>query len=142
MSMEILNGSPGIVWDLIGDAITIGVAYVVSFIGCDVIYNDFSISQSIKSSYWFFLGPFLWRWGTAIPWVFDILKNFIEGKWTSIKGSFLNWAEGELPSWMLMVMPSPSFIADMIDANGEEMIDNYQYIQERRFPEMKQNLNQ
>ena len=128
MSMEILNGSPGIVWDLIGDAITIGVAYVVSFIGCDVIYNDFSISQSIKSSYWFFLGPFLWRWGTAIPWVFDILKNFIEGKWTSIKGSFLNWAEGELPSWMLMVMPSPSFIADMIDANGEEMIDNYQYI--------------
>jgi len=135
---EILNYSPGIVGRLIGDAITIGVAYALSFVGCDLIYNDFSLSQSIKSAYWFFLGPFLWRWGTAVPWVFDILKNFVEGKWTSIKGKFLDWAEGELPSWMLTVMPPPSLIADMIDDNGEAMIDNYQYIQEKRFQDMKQ----
>jgi hypothetical protein len=134
---EILNYSPGIVARLIGDAITIGVAYALSFVGCDLIYNDFSLSQSIKSAYWFFLGPFLWRWGTAVPWVFDILKNFVEGKWTSIKGKFLDWAEGELPSWMLTVMP-PSIIADMIDDNGDDMIDNYQYIQEKRFQDMKQ----
>lgn len=135
---EILNYSPGIIGRLIGDAITIGIAYTLSFIGCDFIYNDFSLSQSIKSAYWFFLGPFLWRWGTAVPWVFDILKNFLEGKWTSIKGSFIDWVEEKFPSWSLAIMPSPSFLADMIDENGEEMIDNYQYIQERRFQDMKQ----
>lgn len=131
---EILNYSPGIVARLIGDAITIGVAYALSFIGCDLIYNDFSLSQSIKSAYWFFLGPFLWRWGTAVPWVFDILKNFVEGKWTSIKGKFIDWVEGEIPSILFIASP----IADLIDANGEDMIDNYQYIQERRFMDMKQ----
>lgn len=129
MSSEILNYSPGIVGRLIGDAITIGVAYALSFIGCDLIYNDFSLSQSIKSAYWFFLGPFLWRWGTAVPWVFDILKNFVEGKWTSIKGKFLDWVEGEIPSILIIASP----VADLIDANGEDMIDNFQYIQERRF---------
>lgn len=129
MSSEILNYSPGIVGRLIGDAITIGVAYALSFIGCDLIYNDFSLSQSIKSAYWFFLGPFLWRWGTAVPWVFDILKNFVEGKWTSIKGKFLDWVEGEIPSILIIAPP----IADLIDENGEDMIDNFQYIQERRF---------
>lgn len=129
MSSEILNYSPGIVGRLIGDAITIGVAYALSFIGCDLIYNDFSLSQSIKSAYWFFLGPFLWRWGTAVPWVFDILKNFVEGKWTSIKGKFLDWVEGEIPSILFIASP----VADLIDENGEDMIDNYQYIQERRF---------
>ncbi len=129
MSSEILNYSPGIVGRLIGDAITIGVAYALSFIGCDLIYNDFSLSQSIKSAYWFFLGPFLWRWGTAVPWVFDILKNFVEGKWTSIKGKFLDWVEGEIPSILIVASP----VADLIDENGEDMIDNFQYIQERRF---------
>lgn len=131
---EILNYSPGIVGRLIGDAITIGVAYALSFVGCDLIYNDFSLSQSIKSAYWFFLGPFLWRWGTAVPWVFDILKNFVEGKWTSIKDKFVDWVEGEIPSILFIAPP----IADLIDANGEDMIDNYQYIQERRFMDMKQ----
>lgn len=134
MSSEILNYSPGIVARLIGDAITIGVAYALSFIGCDLIYNDFSLSQSIKSAYWFFLGPFLWRWGTAVPWVFDILKNFVEGKWTSIKTKFLDWVESEIPSMFIIASP----IADIIDDNGESMIDNYQYIQEKRFQDMKQ----
>jgi len=135
---EILNYSPGIISRLIGDAITIGIAYAISFIGCDLIYHDFSLSQSIKSAYWFFLGPFLWRWGTAVPWVFDILKNFLEGEWSSIKGKFVDWAEGELPSWMLAVMPPPSLLADMIDENGDTMIESFQYIQERRFQDFKQ----
>jgi len=133
----ILSYSPGIIGRIISDAIAVGVAYTLSFVGCDLIYNDFSLSQSIKSSYWFFLGPFLWRWGTAIPWVFEILKNFVEGKWSSIKDSFVHWVEGSLPSWVptFIVEPTASLAAELIDADGEQMIDNYNYIQKQRFQE-------
>ena len=36
----------------------------------------------------------------------------------------------------MFIIASP--IADIIDDNGESMIDNYQYIQEKRFQDMKQ----
>lgn len=137
MSENILNeiAPNGLIASLIGDAIAIGSAYIISFIGCDIIYNDFSLSQSIKSAYWFFLGPFLWRWGTAIPWVFEILKNFLKGKWDSIKDSFLDWIKGSLPSWIpsFLVIPPMTMIADITDLDGPQMIDNYKYIQSIHF---------
>lgn len=140
--MEIvLNGSgegTGLIVRIISDAIAIGVAYTLSFIGCDIIYNDFSLSQSLKSAYWFFLGPFLWRWGTAIPWVFDILRNFVKGKWTSIKASLVGWVEGMLPSWApsFLILPAVGYVADLTDLDGEQMIDSYRYIQRIRFSDL------
>jgi len=135
---EILNYQPGLVVKLIGDVISIGVAYAISFVGCDFIYNDFSLSQSIKSAYWFFLGPFVWEWGTAVPWIFEILKNLTKSEWTSIKKTFIDWVDQELPDWTLAVLPPPTLVADMIDDNGPSMIENFQYIQERRFGDFKQ----
>lgn len=133
---EILNIEPGLVVKLIGDVVSIGVAFVVSFVGCDFIYNDFSLSQSIKSSYWFFLGPFVWEWGTAVPWVFEILKNFAKGEWTSVEKAFVDWAEGLFPSWSLVALPPPSLVGSMIDDNGMDMLENFEYIRNRRFPEI------
>lgn len=140
---EILLNNTGIITRIIEDAIAIGVTYTFSFVGCDIIYNDFSLSQSIKSAYWFFLGPFLWKWGTAIPWVFEILKNFVEGKWNSIKSSLTGWVEGLLPSWLgfattSLILAPVSLVGDLIDADGDDMIDNYEYIKEKRFSDLPQ----
>ena len=119
----------GIIARILNDVIAGVVAYAVSFIGCDLIYHDFSLSKSLKSAYWFFLGPFLWKWGKAIPFVFNILKNFVEGKWQSIKDKFIDWAEGFLPSWMMVAVPP---VADIIDSAGPSMIESFQYIQENK----------
>lgn len=119
----------GIIGRILNDVIAGVLAYTLTFIGCDLIYNDFNLQQSIKSSYWFFLGPFLWRWGTAIPFILEILKNFVEGKWNSIKGKLIDWAEGIIPGLMLPVVP---YVGDLIDSAGPSMIENYKYIEENK----------
>ena len=127
--MEILTVSNkqtiGILGRILTNVIALGVSYALSFIGCDLIFNHFSLQQSIKSAPWFLLGPFLWRWGTAVPWLFEIVKNFLENKWDSVKEKLLEWFEQKIG---LVYLPGIESFAETLDTKyGPALIENMRY---------------
>lgn len=128
---EILSANSGIIVRIIGDVIAFGLAYTFSFIGCDVIYNNFRISQSVKSAYWFFLGPFLWKWQTAIPWVVVLLKNLVSKEWTKVEDKLKDYLDGLL---FFSVVPESSkkMIARSVDEQQEAILENFSYLQNVR----------
>ena len=69
------SGPKGFLSRLIIDGLSIAVAYFFTFVACDLTYNDFSIVQSIKSSYWFVLGPMLYMYDNIIPLLEKIIQK-------------------------------------------------------------------
>ena len=117
----------GILGRIIIDAVAFGISYVTCFIGCDLVFNHFSLQQSLKSSYWFFLGPFLWKWGTAIPWVYAIIKNMIENEWKKVEGELIDWIKNQL---LFTYVPEPLItgVAKKVDDMGPQILDNFSYL--------------
>jgi len=87
----------GILLDLIEYVAAIVIAYGVNFIGCDLIYHDFDVSQALKGSYWFILGPFLYIFGTTIPWVAGLIKVLFLKVERELKDLFSGWWDDHDP---------------------------------------------
>lgn len=127
--MEIINRTtPGLLGRVLTDVIALGVSYLLSFIGCDLIFNHFRIQQSLKSAYWFLLGPFLWRWGTALPWLYKLLKNLLNGVWQSIEEDLLDWLENKKLITTFTTRSLRRNISQSVDKQGPAMIENFNYL--------------
>lgn len=133
---SVISSTPGILTRLITDGVALIAAYCLSFIGCDLVYNHFSLRQSLKSAYWFFLGPFLWRWGTAIPWVFECLKALWKEEKGKIAEAFLDWVKSVNPFSLFTVLPgfSEAFfysLGENLENASVDLSENYQYLRDR-----------
>ena len=50
-----MGNTNSVLLGLITDVVALLAGYIINFVGCDLIYHNFDIQQSIKGSYWFFL---------------------------------------------------------------------------------------
>lgn len=128
MTEVVLSYAAGPITKIIGDVVALGVSYVISFVGCDLMFNHFRIQQSLRSAYWFFLGPFLWKWGKAIPWVYELLKNLAKNQWNKIEDKLKEYLDSKLP-WNLFVNTGfNSMVAKSVDKQSSQILDNFQYL--------------
>ena len=62
---------------IIVDGVSLLAAYGINFIACDFMYHNWNLSQSLKGSYWFFLGPILYIFGPGVAWVEAWIRTII-----------------------------------------------------------------
>lgn len=128
-----MGNSNSVLQGLITDVVALLAGYVINFVGCDLIYHNFNIQQSIKGSYWFFLGPILYMFGTTIPWVMALIKTlFIKAK-NKISGLFSTWWDSHDPFKVIGLNSTPivmQYIAEpsFSDENIQSMQSNVDYL--------------
>lgn len=92
---QLLTGSP--LGKLILNVLSLGAAYCLNFVACDLLYHDFNIQQSLKGAYWFYLGPVLFVFGPTLKWVQAWLKSLIFKTKSKIKKALQDFVDDHLP---------------------------------------------
>jgi hypothetical protein len=119
----------------ITDALALLVGYGINFIGCDLMYHDWNLQQSLRGAYWFFLGPILYVWGTAIPWVMAWIKTIFFKVEHKIHSIFSAWWDDHDP-FKVFGFSSTSFMTEFVakpffsTENISMMRSNVDYLKE------------
>lgn len=128
-----MGNSQSLLASLITDVVAVFAAYIINFVGCDFIYHSFNVQQSIKGSYWFFLGPILYMFGTTIPWIMGLIKAIFLKTKQKLKSAFSSWWDHHDPFKAFGLTTTPfmmEYVADSIfdEENIALMQDNIDYL--------------
>lgn len=115
---------------IIVDGVSLLAAYGINFIACDFMYHNWNLSQSLKGSYWFFLGPILYIFGPGLSWVEAWIRTIIAKEKGKVKEKLEEWWKSVDPLGLLVV-PKNVFSKTLLEDGAiEQQRANIEYLRE------------
>ncbi len=136
MSVEVITTATDVLSGPLGrllvDGISAFAAYGVNFIFCDLMYHSFNIQQSMKGSYWFVLGPFLYCFGPGLLWLQAWIKSIVSKDREKIKEKLEAWLKSIDP-FDLFSLPASIFANSYLTEDAIQIQrENIEYLRNIR----------
>ena len=129
-SLILNSGGLGILGKLVVDGVSLIAAYGLNFIVCDLLYHNFNLQQSLKGSYWFFLGPILYMFGPSIAWVEAWIRSILLKEKNKLK-EILEDAWHNIDPFDLAIVPREVFAQTVLSEKALKLQrENIEYLKE------------